>query len=93
MDISISYSWKDDRLDYTGSDLLEVPAFEFESEYQKNYWYDEWIQFIWIPEFKSYPPFSGDEWNETMTIENVNFLICVILFLQHHNQLSNTKHS
>ena len=80
MDIQIFYSWSDDRLDFTGENELEVPAFEwldssdcFE-KFCMHHDYEMLPPPIWIPSFQFLPPASDEDFSldDFMTIQNVS---------------------
>ena len=62
MDIQIFSSWNDHRLDYYGSELLKVPAFEYEDKcnwkdhYCKEHHYEMLKPPIWLPSYQLLQP-------------------------------------
>ena len=82
MDIQIFYSWSDERLDFTGENELEVPAFEwldssdcFE-KFCMHHDYEMLPPPIWIPSFQFLPQANdeGFSLDDFMTIQNVCYL-------------------
>ena len=82
MDIQIFYSWSDERLDFTGENELEVPAFEwldssdcFE-KFCMHHDYEMLPPPIWIPSFQFLPPANDENssLDDFMTIQNVCYL-------------------
>ena len=82
MDIQIFYSWSDERLDFTGENELEVPAFEwldssdcFE-KFCMHHDYEMLPPPIWIPSFQFLPPANDKNFSldDFMTIQNVCYL-------------------
>jgi hypothetical protein len=78
MDIQISYSWFDERLDFTGENELEVPAFEWlDSSDSMIPWVHDYEMLpppIWIPSFQFLPPANDEDFSldDFMTIQNVS---------------------
>ena len=81
MDIQVSCSWNDYRLDYNGSNVLEVPAFEYEDKcsskdrYCKEHHYEMLKPPIWIPSYQFRLPANETDriLDDFINIENVSY--------------------